>query len=232
MSDQDQPDRDDDRVLAGEYTLGLLSADEAAAFEARLNREPELRALYAQWAEDLTGLADDAPAQAPPAHVWRGIEAGLFATEARRPWHLRLLLWGGGVAAAAAAVLVIGFAGLFERAPLPPGDAPYVAELSAEDRDLVVQAVYDDATGRLFVERAAGDAAPGRALELWLIAGEDAPVSLGVLPPDRRAVLRVPDTLRDRFAGSTLAISDEPEGGSPTGAPTGDILAVGQVRDV
>jgi len=232
MSDQDQPDRDDDRVLAGEYALGLLSADEAAAFEARLNREPDLRALYAEWAEDLSAMTDDIAPEAPPARVWRGIEAELQGEVARVPWYRRLVLWGGGIAVTAALFLAVGFGGLFDRAPLPPVDAPYAAELAAENRDLVVRALYDDATGRLFVEREAGGAAPGRALELWLIAGEDAPVSLGVLPEDTRAVLPVPDALRDRFAGSALAISDEPEGGSPTGAPTGDILAVGQVRDI
>jgi anti-sigma-K factor RskA len=231
MSDQDQPERDDS-VLAGEYTLGLLSADEVAAFEARLNREPDLRVLYAEWAEDLTAMTDDIAPEAPPARVWRGIEADVYGTTARTPWYRRVMLWGGGITAAAALVLAVGYGGLFDRAPLPPVDAPYAAELAAEDRGLVVQALYDDATGRLFVEREAGSAAPGRALELWLIAGEDAPVSLGVLPDDVRAVLAVPDTLRDRFAGSALAISDEPEGGSPTGAPTGDILAVGQVRDL
>ena len=197
MSDQDQPERDD-RVLAGEYTLGLLSADEAAAFEARLNREPDLRALYAEWAEDLSAMTDDIPPETPPARAWRGIEADLFGADAQVPWYRRVMLWGGGVAATAALILAIGFSGLFERAPLPPVDAPYAADLAAEDRSLVVQAIYDEATGRLFVERETGGAAPGRDLEMWLIAGEDAPVSLGVLPEDARAVLTVPDTLRDR----------------------------------
>jgi len=41
----------------------------------------------------------------------------------------------------------------------------------------------------------------------------------------------VPDDLRRRVAGAVLAISDEPEGGSPTGAPTGDVLAVGPVQE-
>jgi anti-sigma-K factor RskA len=114
---------------------------------------------------------------------------------------------------------------------VPPVDPPYVAQIAAEDGSLVVQAVYDDATGTLFVDREAGGAAPGRALELWLIAGEDAPVSLGVMPQDAQAILRVADDLRGRVAGAVLAISDEPEGGSPTGAPTGDVLAVGPVQE-
>lgn len=232
MSDQDQPDRDDDRILAGEYALGLLSAEAAAAFEARLTNEPDLRAAYAQWAEDFTALTDDIPPRTPPARVWRGIEAELFASpdKASAPWGRRVLFWGSGLAAAAVLVLVLGINGLWERGAVRLVDAPYVAELTAEDRSLVVQALYDDATGALFVERTVGAARPGRALELWLIAGEAAPVSLGTMPEEPTAVLQVPADLQDRFVGAVLAISDEPVGGSPTGAPTGDVLAVGPVR--
>jgi len=231
MSDQDQPDRDD-RTLAGEYTLGLLSAEEAAAFEARMVQDPALRALYAQWAEDFAGLTDDITPQAPPALVWQQIEAGLFDdTRARGSWLRRFTLWGGGLVAAAVLLLAVFLPDLVERGPVPPVDPPYVAQIAAEDGSLVVQAVYDDATGTLFVDREAGGAAPGRALELWLIAGEGAPVSLGVMPQDAQAILAVPDDLRRRVAGAVLAISDEPQGGSPTGAPTGAVLAVGPVQE-
>jgi anti-sigma-K factor RskA len=229
MSDPDQPDRDEDRILAGEYALGLLSAEEAAAFEARLGRDPDLRAAYAQWAGDFAAMTDDITPQVPPAHVWQRLEAGLFTDKRRARWPRRLALWGGGIAAAAVLVLAL-LTGDAWRAP-PPAEALYRAEVAAEDRSLVVEAVYDAATGTLLVDRAAGGARAGRALELWLIAGEDAPVSLGLLPEDRRGALPVPDALRGRVAGAVLAISDEPEGGSPTGAPTGEVLATGAVRD-
>ena len=35
--------------------------------------------------------------------------------------------------------------------------------------------------------------------------------------------------LRAALEGAVLAISDEPTGGSPTGAPTGDVLALGEI---
>jgi anti-sigma-K factor RskA len=41
--------------------------------------------------------------------------------------------------------------------------------------------------------------------------------------------LPLPEALRGTVAGLVLAVSDEPPGGSPTGAPTGAVLAVGQV---
>ncbi|SEK32137.1 Anti-sigma-K factor RskA [Roseovarius azorensis] len=233
MSDQDQPDRDEDRILAGEYALGLLSPEAAAAFEARLVREPELRDAYAAWAEDFAAMTGDIAPQQPPARVWAGIEGQLFGAARRRtglPGHG--WLWGGVSAGVAALVLVFGLGIFRPQAPVAPVDAPYLADLAAEDGSLVVQAVYDDATGTLFVARETGAAAPGRALELWLIAGEAAPVSLGVLPEEARGVLDVPEALRDRVDGAVLAISDEPSGGSPTGAPTGAVLAAGPVRGI
>jgi len=231
MSDRDQPEKDEDHILAGEYALGLLSSKDAAAFEARMVRDPDLRAAYAQWAADFAAMTEDIAPQTPPARVWQRLEAELFPDTRRPGWPRRLALWGGGLVAAVVLVLIVFLPDLVERGPVLPVDPPYVAQIAAEDGSLIVQAVYDDATGTLFVDREAGGAAPGRALELWLIAGEDAPVSLGVMPQDTQAILAVPDDLRGRVAGAVLAISDEPEGGSPTGAPTGEVLATGAVRD-
>jgi len=231
MSDREQPDRDEDMILAGEYALGLLSAEEEGAFEARLAREPALRDAYAQWAADFAAMTDDIAPQAPPARAWQGIEAELFPDPRRASRWGRLALWGGWLAAAAVLALAIILGGDLRVPQLGPADAGLTAEVAAEDRSLVVEAVYDAATGSLVVERAEGAPAPGRALELWLIAGEDGPVSLGVLPQDRRGTLPVPDALRARLPGAVLAISDEPPGGSPTGAPTGEVLATGAIRE-
>ena len=75
----DAPDTgdDDDRILAAEYVLGLMPAAERRAFEVRLGGDAALRAEVAAWAEDFVRLTDDAPEVAPPAALWRGIEAAL-----------------------------------------------------------------------------------------------------------------------------------------------------------
>ena len=232
MSDRDQPDRDDDRILAGEYALGLLSPEEAAAFESRMARDPDLRAAYARWAEDFAALAHDIAPQVPPAHVWTRLEAEIFPAR-RRPRKARWLgLWAGGLVTAAVLVLALVFGDGWGPAPHVPTKVLYRAEVADEDRSLVIEAVFDAATGTLLLDRAAGAPAAGRALELWLIAGEAAPVSLGVLPDGRRGALSVPAELRDRLQDGVLAVSDEPPGGSPTGLPTGAVLATGAVRDI
>lgn len=68
-----------------------------------------------------------------------------------------------------------------------------------------------------------------RDLELWSIAGGNAPRSLGVIHlKDGQAQL--PNAVAELLAkDSILAISLEPTGGSPTGAPTGAVLYTGAV---
>ncbi|MBK0327304.1 anti-sigma factor [Rhodobacteraceae bacterium F11138] len=224
-------DRDiseEDRALAGEYALGLLDAEAVRAFEARLVSEPALRAAYADWADSFAQLADTIEPVEPPAHVRKAIDARLFGTTASRGrggfgWIGWLL--GAGVAAALAFVLLTpdGFD--------PPGPA-LTAQIASEDGAMRIAAAWDAQTGELRLTRQQGDGPPAnRSQELWLIAaGEGSvPVSLGVLPAVENISVAVPEPLRQILAGGTLAITDEPPGGSPTGQATGPIVAIGPI---
>lgn len=218
----------DDRALAGEYALGLMSGAEAGRFEARLAAEPALARLVADWREGLAVLADEVDPLAPPASLKAAVEARLFPTPQTKRRGLGFRRVIGGLA------LVAGLAiGLIFVAPdmlRTPGFAPtHVAQVVAEDQSLVVAVAFDGQSLRL--DRQAGQAAPGRALELWAIIGDAAPVSLGVLPDGQQGVVTVPATLRDDIPRAILAISDEPPGGSPTDAPSGAVLATGAVGD-
>ncbi|MFD1509961.1 anti-sigma factor [Lacimonas salitolerans] len=219
----------EDDALAAEYALGLLSRAEAEAFEARMVQEPDLRAAYARWAEDFAALTDDIAPVAPPAHLRARIEAQVLgAPPARRRFGLFGWLAGAGAALALAAVVVLMLGPIDRISPDAP--PPLVAEVAAEDGSLILAAGFDPDTGELALSRDTGQAVPGRVLELWLIAGDAAPVSLGVLPDDSATRITVPEALRPVLApGAVLAVSDEPPGGSPTGQPTGDVLAVGQI---
>ena len=233
MSDQNPSDPGNDKALAGEYALGLLPSDEAAAFEARLVAEPDLRVLYAAWAEDFAGLTDDIAPVAPPASLQRAVEARLFGLAPRQSFFERFGLgWlSGAVAAAVVAVAVFFSIGVLDQGPTAPANPAYVAEIAAEDGSLIVAAAYDAESGALHIDRSVGGPASGRALELWLVAGENEVISLGVLPTDRQGVLTVAVELRVKLDGAVLAISDEPPGGSPTGVATGPIVAIGPITN-
>ena len=67
-----------------------------------------------------------------------------------------------------------------------------------------------------------GVKAKAKAMDLWNF----------FLPDSETARILVPAELRSQAAQITLAISDEPVGGSPTGAPTGDVLAAGAMSEL
>ena len=224
MTPQEQ--REEDQALAAEYALGLLDRTEARAFEARMAQEPALRATYVIWAEDLAHLTDEIAPVEPPQKVYKALEQKMFGTEKQG-----LLQWLGvvpsligGLIAAALVYFVTSF-GLLTTPPGPQLNA----EIAATDQSLVVLAAFDPATGALNLQRTAGAALPGRVLELWLIAGDNPPVSLGVLPDAAQTAVPLSDAIIAQLEGGTLAISDEPVGGSTTGAPTGAVLAIGPV---
>ncbi|MBR2657438.1 MAG: anti-sigma factor [Loktanella sp.] len=220
-------DHNDDIALAGEYALHLMDADARRAFEARLDAEPALRALVVEWNEQLAPLADNFTPQTPPPAVKARINAVLFPATPSRTWSLWRVLAGSGLAA----VLAVGVLVMLPQDPAPTPFTPSLtAEIAAEDASLIVLASFAPETGVLRIDRQAGAANDGRVLELWLIAeGADAPVSLGVLPEETQTDIALPETLAQAISGGTLAISDEPLGGSPTGVPTGDVLALGAV---
>ena len=218
-------DSEGDIVLAGEYALGVLEGDARAAFEARLANEPRLAALLRDWSIHFATLADEADTVSPPASLKSRIENELFGA----PGPSRRWRWGGGLIAA----LALGLAAIiFVPDLLTPPTPPVTAEISAEDRSLVVAVSYVSDTGLLEIDRVAGSVAESRAQELWLITeGAPAPVSLGLLAEDELTRLMVPEAMRASLLGATLAISDEPPGGSPTGAPTGAVLAAGVLSE-
>ncbi|MEO3415277.1 anti-sigma factor [Roseovarius sp. CAU 1744] len=234
MTDMPPPDRDDDSLLAAEYVLRLLTPAEKRAFEARFAAEPALLDEIDAWSERLSGMNAEFSEETPRAEVKDALMARLFgeATPAPGFWQ-RLGLWQG---LSFASLLLAGFFAWqnIQTAPTEaPGRGPlYVSEIAAEDQSLRVLAVYDSDAGELQINRTAGQAATGRALELWAIAEGAAPVSLGVLPDTQTAGVPLPEEFHAGVADLTLAISDEPPGGSPTGQPTGAVLAVGRVTEL
>ena len=212
--------------MAAEYALGLLTPPEARAFEARMIREPLLRANYVIWAEELVRMTDNIAPVTPPPTVRKAIETRLFAGEKQGllQWLGLIPALIGGLIAAALVYFVTSF-GLLTT-PVGPR---LNAEIAAADQSLVVLAAFDPTTDTLNLQRTSGAAVPGRVLELWLIAGDNPPVSLGVLPDAVSTDLPLSADIIAALEGGTLAISDEPTGGSPTGQPTGAVLAVGVV---
>ena len=114
---------------------------------------------------------------------------------------------------------------------MQPTGPVYTAQLTPEQRSFVLTATLQPESGLLNLVRSSTSAPPaGRVTELWAIAPDAAPVSLGVVPLEGEWQVTLPESLRAVAASLTLALSDEPTGGSPTGAPTGAVLAAAAVE--
>lgn len=233
MLDSDDPQDftpQGDNLLAAELVLSLLEGDELQRARARTMTDAAFAARVAGWQERLVALTDDIAPVAPPRRARKRLMKRLF-TAPPVPLSERLWVWKG---LTIAAVSLAAYLGIQQLGPEEPQGttALFATQLANEAAALQVLAVLDPASGDVSLSRVSGQEAAGRAFELWAIVPDAAPVSLGVLPDGERMRVTLPEALRGREGQITLAISDEPAGGSPTGAPTGDILAAAAVTEL
>lgn len=88
----------------------------------------------------------------------------------------------------------------------------------------------DTVTRTLVVRRVSATMEPNRSYELWLIPDRtSAPRSLGVVGAEEFTQRPLPANVDvDALRSGSFAVSLEPSGGSPSGAPTGPVLFTGK----
>jgi anti-sigma-K factor RskA len=233
MSDTPDRDQEDDRTLAGELALGVLEGEALRAAEARAATDAHFAALVADWHARFGDLAAAATPVAPPARVWQALEDTLFdepRREAGGLWNsLGFWRWLAGGTAALAAVCIA----LLVVVTLPRGEPPLVAALQSGGAGPVFLANVDAGSGKVVVHVLEPDRDPVRVPELWVIPGDGVPRSLGLINRHGETAIALPAALRPvTAAGATLAVSLEPAGGSPTGKPTGPVIAAGKISKI
>ena len=223
----------EDDILAAEFAIGLLDPAEAVAVQDRARHDAPLSLRIAWWRDQLTPLAERGATEPPPA-VWHGIERRLAANDnAAAPanrWRTTAL---AAMSVAAALIVYIGVA-----PPPPPtvvtrivaAPAPMVAMLTGKGGVQVALLVDDQ--GHLRTTPAVLDAGRGDP-ELWVIPADGKPRSLGVFDAHGRSAHGVAPAMRAMMSpDNTFAVSLEPKGGSPTGSPTGPVVATGKLIHV
>ena len=223
-------------VAAAELALGLLDGEERGAALRRVLAEPGFAAQVEWWRSRLAALFDLWPEYAAPPHLGARIEASLDAnatpaTTNRFAWPALAAVTSAIAASLLLFVMVRPEPTVPVAQPVPVARASSVLVAMLGDAKAPVAAVYDPANGALRV--AAGPGVPNaRVAELWVIGGDGVPHALGLLS-GRPTALAPKGVDRDRITpGATLAISVEPLGGSPTGLPTGPVVATGVVARV
>jgi anti-sigma-K factor RskA len=234
--------------LAAEYVLGTLRGPARRRFETLLLAHPALERARQDWERRLSPLSSVSTPVSPSSLAWTRIEQRLFAEAAMVSaagtavaegvvrWWRRLGLWQGAAGLASAAVVVL--AAMLARPPAvqPPIVVVMAANAMAPDAAGGIQPVSFVASvggdGRSLVIKplnAGQQIALDKALELWAIPAKGQPRSLGVVSHSHATTL-----LRTRLLDDTtaFAVTVEPPGGSPTGAPTGPIVSLGKVDSI
>lgn len=248
MTDRRDTNGGEGESLAAEYSLGLLDGAELRTADERAANDPGFRAEVERWTGRLSPLLDEVEPVAPPERLWRGIESRLGPGRASAQVHRlrhKIGIWrtisagSMALAAALALFLVVQPRRIAPPQPAPaptraptPTPAPLVAMLGAGTGPVKMMATWDSGNRRLVVEAAAPAPLPGnRSHELWIIPAGGTPRSLGVMPDQTTARMTLdPAKAVELREGASLAVSEEPSGGSPIGSPTGPVIASGKLE--
>ena len=237
----------DDAELAAEYVLGVLDGGERRAVERRAARDPAFAAEIAAWSERLGPLAGVVDPIEPPPGLWGRIAADLDRMTRRPPqaegvaerprrrrvsaiWQWLGLAAMGLAAASIAALILVGTGRIDWMAGTPRGTM--TATLASQSGQPLFTVVIDRSNNTATLIPVASPGSDGRVPELWLVPpGGASPRSLGVVPADHPLRLVIKDSGVD-MPDAALAVSLEPKGGSPTGLPTGPVVASGALHSV
>lgn len=233
--------------MAGPDEKDLDAAERALGTEPRAGEDAEAQRARRDWDATLAPLGLAAPPAEPPADMFQRIARGLdgdadaakivqLAERRARRWRA-VALATSGIAACLLAIVAAGLVGLYNQfgnTALVPPTAPqrsYVALMTPQGGGPVMTVGISYGEDRqdfpdiAFINPYDVVVPEGQALELWKVPPGGGPESLGLIDLENRMhvinVALVP--------GDTLAVSVEPPGGSPTGAPTGDVILSGPV---
>jgi len=236
----DAADFVDDDIFAAEYALGVLDGPGRSRAARRVRRDAAFARAVEDWETRLAPMLTAIEPVEPPAGLWQAIDTDLAriarvraaltpaAVPATTGRVSHLWQWFGvGSFGLLAASLALLFVVVQPRPQLPPLTASLAAEGGGVP--LYTAVVYPGALSATLVPVSA-NTDPAKAQQLWLIAPEKNPVSLGLL--SATAPLRIDITREQLAKGGMLAISLEPPGGSPTGQPTGPVIATGKLKEI
>jgi anti-sigma-K factor RskA len=226
--------------LADEYVLGLLDSREHAEIETRLAHDALLQAEVVASQERFLSLDLTAKPLPPGSDLWQRIEAGLerpdqesLGRQSDNPAGFANDNAGGrywqrlAIAASICLALVSGVL-IWSLANRP--DPVVIAVLLNQDGE--PQALIEDfgKTAAKVTLLTDYEVPEGRTIQAWTLPSQEmGPVSLGLVRQASATVLEPPALPLPREE-QLYELTLEQAGGSPTGRPTGPILAKGFAR--
>lgn len=229
---------DDIDGLAAEYVLGSLTRAERAEAETRRAQDAAFDKAILAWERRLGPLADMVAPVTPPAGLYNkiraqiGLASHVVSLKAReQAITRRASRWRAATAGMTA--LAASLAGVVvwqdHQQRLMP--TQYVAVLQAGETLPGFLLTVDTKTNMFVISAMQKPKEPEKSYQLWLVHNEmPHPKSLGVFDDSEMDVRPMPGGKdHDMYMDATYAVSVEPKGGSPTGAPTGPVVFSGKL---
>lgn len=222
-------------LLAQRYVLGTMRGRARRRFAAYASAHFPVRRAVDDWQARLAPLAWSVPPVTPSDLVWQRVRAALGhsgeikAGRRASPW--------AALAAALGVIAVIAGGGWWQAVNQPPVTVTETVVQRVPEQ--VTVALINDAAGEPLwfssVREQAGElrvrvinppeVRAGKDYQLWLLTEDGTPLSLGLLPVTGERQLPVSAAVLAALDSSeVVAVSLEPEGGSPEPVPTGPVL--------
>lgn len=253
---------EEQNLLLGEHTLGLLDPEREEEIRAWIARDDAAARMALRWQQHWLSVSDRLPPEPASDSLWKRIDASLTRLKQAPPtassasrekvrqpsWLVRWL--GGGIGLGLGAGLALALA--MQIGPFAPQDgadtrAPDMAvqpSSSAEQRMVAVLQTLEDpgtptwvahvtTSGGLQLTPKTSIAQPSDGvIELWTLTDPaEGPRSLGLVDAVAGIELSAAQ-IGSMNPGQLLEMTLEPDGGSPTGKPTGKVLAIGRLVDL
>ncbi len=227
------------QALAAEYVLGTLHGRARQRFERLLEQDARLRQVVSSWEQKLGPLNEGLKPVEVPEEVWNKVQkrlghgqdqklkVGLFTSI----WN-SLLLWRS---LTVVATLVLAFAVYLNLFAPKLVVNQYIAVIQDSQQQASWLAKTDLNNNQIVIHVLNEQTLPlGKAFELWMLPdGGSAPISMGLISPSDNKTLILSQAIVTKLANAKgLAVSLEPDGGSPTGAPTGPVLYSGGLQSL
>lgn len=210
--------------LAAQYALGTLRGPARRRFERLCEEDPSASLALRRWEDRFLDMSAQILPVHPSALVWQRIQQRVRADRKPRIRAWNAVQWAAAAGIAALTAVILWWTML---APLE-----LVATVADQQQAELWRIEARENRAALHVAALPALARDARhAYELWALpTGGGAPVSLGLMPQNGSVELKLNGAQQAALAAAQqVAISLEPIGGSPTGAPTGPVLFVAAV---
>lgn len=243
-TENQSPEHDD--MLAAELALGLLEGDDRAMALRKQLSDPDFAAKVDVWNDQLSPLLSEIEDSEPKLTTWAEIAkkidqigpvgsinvVNLMDRQLKR-WRLAAI--GSGAIAASLAVALLLNNGV-SGPSLESGDVTdqfssqlAVSQLTGPIEGLVLVASYDPVSAQMKID-VSGMPETETQPEIWIVAANQAPQSLGQIGRDGISAMTVASDHRPLInSSSTLVLTMEPASETPHDEPSGEAVASGKI---